>query len=86
MENKKFIMYNKLGQTGRSFQKRLKDHLGSFRNENGKSNYANHLLEENHRFNDNFEILHTADKGSRLNAVLLNNQLDINNSPLLNLL
>ena len=52
--------YN-IGQTGKSFKKRLKDHKGSFRNKNGKSNYANHLIEENHCFNPDFKILHIAD-------------------------
>ena len=57
-----------IGQTGRTFKKRLKDHTGSFRNKNGKSNYANHLIEENRRFYPDFKIFNIADKASYLNA------------------
>ena len=51
-----------------------------------------------HIFDDNFEILHVSNKGLKLNAlesleinkrkfdnILLNDQLDLNTSPLLNL-
>ena len=87
-----------IGQTGRSFEKRMYGHNYSFRYNDGKSNYANHLLEKDHSYNDNFKILHLSDKGPKLDLletleinkhkylnVLLNNQLDLNSSPLLNL-
>lgn len=56
------------------------------------------MLEFEHNFNDNFKILHVSNKGSKLDLletleinkqkhldVLLNDQVDLNNSPLLNL-
>ena len=87
-----------IGQTGRSFEERLKEHSRSYRLKNNKSNYATHLINCDHLFDSNFKVLHVADKGSRLNALesleinkrkstgtLLNDQKDLNSSPLLNL-
>lgn len=87
-----------IGQTGRSFDKRIHEHFASFNNNNKDSNYANHLIENNHTFNNNFDILHSETKGLKLNLlesleinklkhtdILLNDQIDLNNSPLLNL-
>ena len=45
------------------------DHSRSFRLEDGKSEYAEHVLLENHIFDDNFEILHVSHKGLKLNAL-----------------
>ena len=55
-------------------------------------------MQSNHEFDLNFEILHTEGKGLKLNLlesleinklkntdVLLNDQIDLNNSPLLNM-
>ena len=39
-----------LGQTGRSFKKRINEHKYSFNKFKLNSNYAKHLLEENHAF------------------------------------
>ena len=87
-----------IGQSGRSFSKRMYDHNYSLRYQDGKSNYANHLSENDHNFNDNFKILHVWEKGKKLDllealeinkrkdlGLLLNNQTDLNSSPLLNL-
>ena len=87
-----------IGQTGRSFTRRLYDHQNSFDTADKKSIYAKHLVEEKHEFNEHFTILHQSEKGSSLNYLesleinklrfknyLLNDQLEINNSPLLNL-
>ena len=76
----------------------MQDHFRSYFDQDDASNYANHLLEANHRFNNNYKVLHQEQKGEKLNAlealeidklrddnVLLNNQLDLNSSPLLNL-
>ena len=70
----------------------------SFLNNRLKSHYAAHLINESHAFNDNFEILHIQNKSRKLNflefkeinrykhsGLLLNDQLEVNNSPLLNL-
>lgn len=90
-----------IGQTGRTFEARNKEHRQAFLNNHPeKSNVASHLLELNHVYNDNFEILHTCNKGTRLDLLetleinrirktnphlLLNSQLELNPSPLLNL-
>ena len=87
-----------IGQTGRCFRKRLKEHYSSFINNKLDSNYGIHLQESQHNFNQNFQILHLQNKGQKLNLlealeinklknsqILLNDQLDLNNSPLLNL-
>ena len=78
-----------IGKTGRAFKERIDDHSRSL--EDGKSKYAEHILLENHIFDDNFEILHVSNKGLKLNAlesleinkrkfdnILLNDQLDFN--------
>ena len=78
----------------------IDEHTRSFRLKNGKSNFANHFFDNpNDIYTDEFKMLHTADKGLKLNAlksleinkrkfddVLLNDQVDSNGSPLLNLL
>ena len=87
-----------VGQTGRNFQKRIHEHYQSFIKDKNDSNYANHLIEYQHNFDPNFKILHSENKGIKLNLLesleinklknsnlLLNDQLDLNNSPLLNL-
>ena len=87
-----------IGKTSRKFKIRIYEHNYDYRYKKLKSNYAKHLLEEGHSFNDNFKVLHFCEKGSRLDTLesleinrlkntntLLNDQLDINESPLLNL-
>ena len=87
-----------IGQTGRTFKKRYSEHYNSYTKNKNNSTYSNHILAENHSFTDNFEILHVENKSLKLNHLetleinrfknsdnLLNDQLDINNSPLLNL-
>ena len=86
-----------VGQTGRSFAERIDDHECSYFKEDGKSNYANHVIDELRSFNSDLKILHQVEKSNRLNLletleinklrfdnVLLNSQLDLNNSPLSN--
>ena len=83
-----------IGQTGRCFRKRLKEHYFSFINKKLDSNYGIHLQESKHNFNQDFQILHIQNKGQKLNLLealeinklqnsqfLLNHQLDLNNSP-----
>ena len=87
-----------LNMAGRSFSKRIREHQSSFNKKKTDSHYANHLLETGHNFNNDFRILHSENKGKKLNLLesleinklknsdhLLNCQLDLNNSPLLNL-
>ncbi|CAH0562875.1 unnamed protein product [Brassicogethes aeneus] len=88
----------KIGQTGRSFITRIKEHRRSYINLKVDSAYASHLITENHTFNNNFKILHLENKGMKLNLLesleinklkntknILNDQIETNNSPLLNL-
>jgi hypothetical protein len=87
-----------IGQTGRCFEKRINEHKKCFLKNRLESHYAAHLINESHSFNDNFQILHTENKSRKLNflefkeinkykhsGLLLNDQLEVNNSPLLNL-
>lgn len=87
-----------IGQTGRNFNTRIKEHKNSYNKKHTDSHYALHLNNEQHNFDDNFEILHQEPKSIKLNFletmeinrykkfnVLLNDQLDLNGSPLLNL-
>lgn len=88
------------GQTGRNFETRIKEHVRSFRAKSTESNYANHLLESNHSFNSAIYILHTQQKSEKpilLETLeinrhakdptynLVNDQLDLSSSPLLNI-
>ena len=88
-----------IGQTGRSFKVRIHEHRASFINNKVEhSNYAKHLVNENHNFDENFKILHIENKGQKLNNLeimeinkykhndlLLNDQVELSNSPLLNI-
>lgn len=87
-----------IGQTGRNFNKRHLEHKNSYVKNKTDSTYANHLLEEKHSFSDDFDILHLENKGLKLSllecleinkykksGLLLNDQTEINHSPLLNI-
>ena len=78
---------------------RLTEHKRSFLNNKNNSTYSNHLIENQHTFDENFKVLHVENKGKKLNFlesleinrlkntdILLNDQLELNHSPLLNLL
>jgi hypothetical protein len=60
-----------IGQTGRSFEKRYKEHYASFRLEKRNSNFANHFLDHSHSFPDitQLEILHYEQKSKKLNSL-----------------
>ncbi|KAI8425314.1 hypothetical protein MSG28_007086 [Choristoneura fumiferana] len=61
-----------VGQTGRSFNARFKEHVSAYRNEHpDKSNFAKHLLELNHSLSDSdsYEVLHYCGKGFRLDVL-----------------
>lgn len=88
-----------IGRTFRNFKTRISEHKRSYIQKKLDSQYAGHLLTENHQFKEEFEILKTGVKGLKLNLCetleinkhkrsgnLLNIQTDLmNNSPLLNL-
>lgn len=47
-----------VGQTGRAFENRIKEHQNSFVKNKSNSTYANHLQETRPDFDNNFEMLH----------------------------
>lgn len=72
-----------IGQTGRNFNTRYKEHVAAYRNGYPeKSHFAKHLIDSGHslRDNNNYNILHVCDKGLRLSVL---EQLEIvkNNIP-----
>ena len=58
---------------GRTFEKRINEHKRSFLYNETDSNYSNHLISENHIFDNNFNILHEINKLRNSNP-LLNDQ------------
>jgi hypothetical protein len=53
------------GQTGRSFNTRFQEHLRDFKHGNGKSRFAQHLLENGHAIGPIEEIMDTVDFTSK---------------------
>jgi hypothetical protein len=61
-----------IGQTGRSFNERFKEHKYAFKTNSHMSNYAKHILEHSHSFRpiqDTMQILQYQGKGIHLNTV-----------------
>lgn len=59
-----------IGQTGRAFKVRFKEHIHAYQNAQfGKSTFADHLLKEKHVYKNEFKILHTETKGKRMDAL-----------------
>lgn len=61
-----------VGQSGRSFQKRFKEHLPKPKLQTQRSKFAEHLVNENHNvisYNDNLSILHKCNKGHVMNVL-----------------
>jgi hypothetical protein len=60
-----------MGQTGRSFYTRFQEHLRDFKYANGKSTFAQHLLENRHSIGPMEEIMdtiHFTSKGRLMNT------------------
>ena len=55
-----------ISQTGRNFNIRKREHLNSYRLGKTDSTFANHLLEAKHKPSTKFEVLHYAEKESKL--------------------
>lgn len=87
-----------VGQTGRSFDIRYKEHIAAFRNNKPeKSHFAKHLLDSGHNTGHSHKILHICNKGFKLNLLeqleiikntnqtfeLLNEQINVSKSTLL---
>jgi hypothetical protein len=61
-----------IGQTGRTFHDRYKEHIRAIRSNNGNSGYSNHILNTGHTYgtiNDTMGIITTAKKGRHLNTL-----------------
>jgi hypothetical protein len=65
--NKKYI-----GQTGRPFLVRYKEHARQYTHDSNKSNFAKHLLDHQHTYitpDGSMTILHTVKKGPMMNTL-----------------
>ena len=65
-------VYKRQGQTGRPFKKRFREHLPKKEFSKTVSNYARHLMDNNHSYTDfttNFQPLHICRKGNYMNAI-----------------
>lgn len=87
-----------IGQTGRNFSIRFKEHLNAFKKGKKTSTFANHALDNNHCFDESsLSVIHLAEKGLRLTILesleihkqknnpdntILNDQLDLMYTPL----
>ena len=61
-----------IGQTGRSFTQRFKEHRNAFKSSRNTSNYAKHALEYLHPFGpkqDTMQVLQYQRKGTHLNTI-----------------
>jgi hypothetical protein len=61
-----------IGQTGRTFNIRYKEHIQAIRNNNNNSGYSNHILNTGHTcgtINDTMGIIRKGKKGKHLNAL-----------------
>ncbi len=60
-----------IGQTGRSFQDRYKEHIRAITT-NAHSNFAEHIIDKNHKYSDmenDLEILHICNKGTSMTTL-----------------
>jgi hypothetical protein len=60
-----------VGQTGRTFNTRYKDHIHDIRSNNSNTGYANHILNTGHTYGtitDTMETMKTERKGRYLNT------------------
>jgi hypothetical protein len=61
-----------IGQTGRTFYTRYKEHIEAIRSNNGNSGYSYHILNTGHAYGtitDTMDIVRTAKKGKHLNTL-----------------
>jgi hypothetical protein len=61
-----------IGQTGRCFHIRYKEHILDYTQGNMKSNFAKHLIEQRHTrgtIEDTMDVVHTTSKGRLLNVI-----------------
>lgn len=55
-----------IGQTDRTFEVRNLEHNKAFDNKKDISNYANHIHQSNHSYNNDFQILHICNKKEKI--------------------
>jgi hypothetical protein len=61
-----------IGQTGRTFKIRYKEHIQEIRNNNGNSGYSNHILNTGHTYGtltDTMDVIRNGRKGRHLNTL-----------------
>jgi hypothetical protein len=61
-----------IGQTGRNFKQRYREHINDIRQNKEKSGYSQHILNTKHRYGttvDTMETLYRGKKGRLLNTV-----------------
>jgi hypothetical protein len=61
-----------IGQTGRTFKTRYKEHIQAIRNNNSNSGYSRHILNTGHTYGsviDTIKVLKTQRKGKHLNTL-----------------
>jgi hypothetical protein len=61
-----------IGQTGRTFQTRYKEHIHAVRSNNSNSVYSNRILNTGHKYRtiaDTMDIIKTHRKGKHLNTL-----------------
>jgi hypothetical protein len=61
-----------IGQTGRAFHTRYKEHIQAIRSNNGNSGYSNHILNTGHTYGnitDTMDIMKTEKKGKHMNTL-----------------
>jgi hypothetical protein len=61
-----------IGQTGRNFRVRYKEHIRDIRNNKTNTGYANHILKAKHTYGpleDTLQVLHIQNKGPHLNTL-----------------
>lgn len=73
-----------IGQTGRSYKKRIMEHGRCYIDESNHSAYANHSKKFGQNFNEDFEVLQSLRSTGNCRNILLNNQTEMKRSPLLN--
>jgi hypothetical protein len=79
-----------VGQTGRTFRTRFKEHIHDIKNSRPHSKYAQHILNTGHEFDlmaQIMEVLHVENKGCKLNTLerfeidkLTQNSLQLNDT------
>jgi hypothetical protein len=61
-----------IGQTGRTFKTRYKEHIQAIKSNNDNSGYSNHMLNTGHTYGniaDTMKVLKTEKKGKHLNTL-----------------